>query len=169
MESDWMDQQLLTAARQLDTVLRARNWRLATAESCTGGWVGKVLTDLPGSSDWFGFGFITYANAAKQQILGVPEALLASVGAVSEEVAQAMAEGARAVAGADAALAITGVAGPGGGSVAKPVGTVCFGWSLLGRVETETRWFRGNREAVRRQSVAHAINQLVAHATAGGN
>ena len=161
MQSEWTDRQLLTVARELEVLCRSRSWVLATAESCTGGWVGKVLTDLPGSSDWFGFGFITYANAAKQQLLGVPEELLARTGAVSEPVARAMADGARAVAGADAAIAITGVAGPGGGSVGKPVGTVCFGWALPGRVETQRHWFSGNREAVRRQSVAHALGKLV--------
>jgi nicotinamide-nucleotide amidase len=135
---------------------------LATAESCSGGWVAKCLTDVAGSSGWFERGFVTYSNAAKQEMLGVPAALLATHGAVSEAVAQAMAQGALAHSHANVALAISGIAGPGGAVPGKPVGTVCFAWCVEdGRIRVETVHFAGDRSAVRRQSVAHALNGLL--------
>jgi len=122
------DEELHQLARELADKLLARGWMLASAESCTGGWVGQLLTSLPGSSQWYERGFITYANAAKIEMLGVPEATLATHGAVSEETARAMATGALARSHAHAALAISGIAGPDGGTPQKPVGLVCYGW-----------------------------------------
>lgn len=121
---------LLERVAALLAAAKARGWRLASAESCTGGLVAAHLTEIAGSSAVFEYGFVTYANEAKTALLGVPEATLAAVGAVSEEVARAMAEGALARSGADAAVSITGIAGPGGGSEAKPVGLVHFGLAL---------------------------------------
>ena len=145
----------------LATRLRPRGWRLATAESCTGGLIATTCTDLAGSSDWFDRGFVTYSNVAKSEMLGVDAALIARDGAVSESVARAMAIGAQREAGVEAAVAVTGVAGPGGGSVAKPVGTVWFAWALPGRVWAECRHFDGDRAAVRQQTCDHALAVLV--------
>ena len=141
--------------------LKQRGWMLATAESCTGGLIAGACTELPGSSDWFERGFVSYSNAAKTELLGVDAALIAAHGAVSETVARAMAEGALARSHAQASLAVTGVAGPSGGSVDKPVGTVWFAWSLAGRTTTERRQFTGDRAAVRAATVAHALQRLV--------
>ena len=148
--------------QNLAVALRARGWMLATAESCTGGGIAAACTDLAGSSDWFERGFVTYSNAAKTDLLGVPAELIARHGAVSEPVARAMAEGALAHARAQVALAVTGVAGPGGGSADKPVGTVWFSWGLPGVTETECRHFDGDRAAVRAQTVVHALAGLLA-------
>ena len=139
-----------------------RGWQLAAAESCTGGLIAAACTELAGSSDWFERGFVTYSNAAKTELLGVPAALIEAHGAVSEPVARAMAQGALARSAAQLALSVTGIAGPGGGSSAKPVGTVWFGLALPGRVWTDCRRFDGDRAAVRRASVAHALGTLVA-------
>ena len=153
-------------ARLIETLaaaLTARGWLLATAESCTGGWIAKCCTDLAGSSDWFERGFVTYSNRAKCELLGVSTDLLERDGAVSEAVARAMAAGARQRAGVDVALAVTGIAGPEGGSPDKPVGTVWFGWALTGdETAAECRVFAGDRDAVRRQTVAHALHGLIA-------
>lgn len=146
----------------LADLLRPLGWRLATAESCTGGMIAAACTDLAGSSDWFDRGFVTYSNIAKSEMLGVESALIARDGAVSESVARAMATGAQREAGVEAALAVTGVAGPGGGSAAKPVGTVWFAWALPGRVWSECRHFEGDRAAVRAQTRDHALAELVA-------
>lgn len=140
--------------------LKAHGWLLASAESCTGGLIAAACTDLAGSSDWFERGFVTYSNAAKTELLGVPAELIASHGAVSEPVARAMAEGALARSRAQVSLAVTGIAGPGGGSADKPVGTVCFGWCVDGQLDAQTRRFDGDRAAVRAQSVAHALRGL---------
>lgn len=138
--------------------LAARNAFLATAESCTGGWAAQALTGLAGSSSWFERGFVTYSNAAKQEMLGVRAETLARYGAVSEETAREMALGALERSPAGVALAITGIAGPSGGSAGKPVGTVCFAWAAKGGApRSETRHFAGDREAVRRQSVERAL------------
>lgn len=143
-----------------DALLRG-GYFLATAESCTGGWVAQCMTAIAGSSAWFERGFVTYSNEAKQEMLGVPEEILIAHGAVSEATAVAMAEGVLAHSRAHWSLAITGVAGPSGGSPAKPVGTVCFAWaSRDGLVEVETRCFPGDRHAVRAQSVACALKGL---------
>lgn len=149
-------------AERLGGVLSARGEWLACAESCTGGWVAQSITAIAGSSGWFDRGFVTYSNAAKVEMLGVPEATLARHGAVSEAVARAMAQGALAHSRADWTLAITGIAGPGGGSPEKPVGTVCFAWA--GREAgclAQTRGFSGERAAVREQSVRHALAGLL--------
>ena len=145
--------------------LKADGRRIATAESCTGGWIGKVLTDIPGSSAWFETGYITYGNAAKTDCVGVATELLARDGAVSEAVVRAMATGALERSGADIAVAVSGIAGPDGGSEAKPVGTVWFAWALrrAGRVELRVRLarFEGDREAVRRAAVAAALGGVL--------
>ena len=146
---------------QISAQLRARGWMLATAESCTGGMIAAACTDLAGSSQWFERGFVTYSNAAKTELLGVPTALIAQHGAVSEPVARAMAEGAVAHAHAQVSVAVTGVAGPTGGSADKPVGTVWFGWSTNGVVTTEMRRFAGDRAAVRQATLAHALRGVV--------
>ncbi len=143
-----------------DLMLR-NGLKLATAESCTGGLIAAACTDLAGSSAWFERGFVTYANEAKTELLGVEAQLIEREGAVSEAVARAMALGALAHSHAQVALAVTGVAGPSGGSAAKPVGTVCFGFAVPGQVLTEQRHFEGDRAAVRTASVRHALVRLV--------
>ncbi len=158
-----VDQRSLEAlAAQLGECLLASSEKLSTAESCTGGWVAQCVTAISGSSDWFDRGFVTYSNDAKTEMLGVPAGVLAEHGAVSEPVAVAMAQGALIRSRAQWSVAITGVAGPTGGSVEKPVGTVCFSWAGSdGRVAAETCHFKGDREAVRAQSVRHALAGLV--------
>ncbi len=155
------DNELDRLAQTLGEALRARCWHIACAESCTGGWLAKSLTDVSGSSSWFGWGFVTYANAAKTAMLGVPAALIDAHGAVSEPVARAMAEGARRVSGAEVAVAVTGIAGPHGGTSAKPVGTVWIAWASPDTIHAEHELFAGDREAVRRQSVAHALRGML--------
>ena len=140
--------------------LRPNGWLLATAESCTGGLIAAACTELRGSSAWFERGFVTYSNAAKSDMLGVPPALLERHGAVSLEVAQAMALGALRHAQAQVALAVTGIAGPDGGSAAKPVGTVCFGWATPRGVQTRLCHFLGTRQQVRQLSVLQALQGL---------
>lgn len=141
--------------------LRQRGWQLATAESCTGGLIAAACTDLAGSSDWFERGLVTYSNTAKQQLLGVPAGTLHTDGAVSEATARAMAQGLLQHAPVQATLAVTGIAGPGGGSDDKPVGTVWFAWALPGRCWTERRVWPGDRAAVRAQTTRHALRTLV--------
>ncbi len=148
-------------ARRVGALLVERGLTCATAESCTGGWVAQVLTSVAGSSDWFECGFVTYSNAAKRDILGVSADLLVEFGAVSEATAAAMASGALARSAAGAALAVTGIAGPDGGTPDKPVGTVAFAWVLEGTTaETALAHFSGDRTAVRRLSVEYAIDGL---------
>lgn len=142
-------------------LLQKQRWMLATAESCTGGLIAGACTELAGSSAWFERGFVTYSNEAKTELLGVDAALIAAHGAVSEQVAHAMTLGALAASRAQVALAVTGVAGPTGGSAEKPVGTVWFGWSVGGKVRTERRRFDGDRATVRAATVAHALHTLV--------
>ncbi len=137
-----------------------KGWMLAIAESCTGGMIAAACTDLAGSSNWFERGFVTYSNAAKTAMLGVEPSLIAQHGAVSEPVAQAMATGALQHALAQVAVAVTGVAGPGGGTADKPVGLVCFGFALPGQLLTESQLFTGDRAAVRRATVRHALARL---------
>ena len=157
-----MDAVLADLSQQLGRALSARGLTLATAESCTGGWVAEVVTDTAGSSGWFERGFITYSNQAKADMLGVRTDTLARFGAVSEETAREMAAGAITNSGADWAISITGIAGPGGGSSVKPVGTVCFGWCRRGGTPgSETRCFSGARRDVRQQAVVHAIEGLL--------
>ena len=158
-----MDAELQRLSVETGAALQAAGALLATAESCTGGWVAEIVTATAGSSAWFDCGFVTYSNAAKQRMLGVADATLKAHGAVSEPVALEMARGALAHSDATAALSITGIAGPGGAVPGKPVGTVCFGWALAdGRIRSETRHFDGDREAVRRQSACHTLAVLLA-------
>lgn len=157
------DAELARLVDRLAQSLATRGWTLATAESCTGGWIAKCCTDRPGSSAWFERGFVTYSNRAKQDLLGVEPALLEREGAVSRGAALQMAAGARSRSGVDAALAVTGIAGPDGGSADKPVGTVWFGWAVdAAAAEAEVMCFNGSRDAVRRQAVAHALRGLIA-------
>ena len=152
--------------QRVAAALLARGEMLATAESCTGGQVAQELTAIPGSSEWFERGFVTYSNAAKTEMLGVPPETLAQHGAVSEATARAMANGALAHSHARRALAITGIAGPGGGSPEKPVGTVCFAWADgadAGMTCAVTRHFQGKRAKVRQQSVEFALAELLRH------
>jgi len=142
--------------------LLKKGFKLVTAESCTGGMIAAACTDLAGSSAWFERGFVTYSNDAKTELLGVEERVLRRAGAVCGPVAQAMAEGALAHSRAQVAVAVTGVAGPTGGSPAKPVGTVWFGFALPGQVVTEKCHFEGDRAAVRQATVRHALNRLLA-------
>lgn len=146
---------------QLAAALAGRGWMLATAESCTGGLIAAACTDLSGSSTWFERGFVTYSNAAKTELLGVDAGLIARHGAVSEVVARAMAFGAVRHSGAQVGVAVTGIAGPTGGSADKPVGTVWFGFSVDGQLSSETRRFDGDRAAVRAAAVRHALQRLL--------
>ena len=156
------DSSLEKRVRALAARLLEQGRRLATAESCTGGWIAKCCTDQPGSSTWFERGFVSYSDAAKHDALGVDAQVLQFAGAVSEAVARQMAAGALAHSAADVALAVTGIAGPDGGSEEKPVGTVWFAWDVAGTVESECMVFAGDRDAVRRQAVAHALDGLAA-------
>jgi nicotinamide-nucleotide amidase len=156
-----MDGEILALAEALGRAALAKRVLIATAESCTGGLVAGAITAIAGSSDWFERGFVTYSNAAKIEQLGVSAEAVQRFGAVSEEVALAMARGALAGSRAQWALAVTGVAGPAGGSPEKPVGTVCFGWAGPSRVEASRRLLPGDRAAVRRQSVAIALQGLI--------
>ncbi len=147
--------------RLLADLLLKKGWLLATAESCTGGLISAACTDLAGSSNWFERGFVSYSNEAKTELLGVAAALIAAHGAVSEEVVRAMAAGAISHSQAQVAVAVTGVAGPTGGSRAKPVGTVWFGFMVDGRLSSEIQHFDGDRAAVRLATVQHALQRLV--------
>jgi nicotinamide-nucleotide amidase len=161
------DKELFALAERVGQKLRAAGWRLATAESCTGGWVAKVCTDIAGSSQWFECGFVTYSNAAKIRDIGVSAQTLADHGAVSEATVREMAAGALRVSGADVAVAISGIAGPDGGTPMKPVGTVWFGLASRRRsadveVTAETRLFSGDRDLIRRLSVERALEMVLA-------
>lgn len=159
------DGELYALSERVGRALLGLRWRAATAESCTAGWIAKALTDVPGSSQWFECGFVTYSNAAKVRDLGVPQGVLAEHGAVSGETVREMALGVRRVSGADIAVATSGIAGPDGGVPGKPVGTVWFGlaWRRDDTVlhRAEVKLFAGNRELIRRQSVEHALRLLV--------
>jgi nicotinamide-nucleotide amidase len=146
---------------RLAAQLQARKLYLATAESCSGGLIAGACTDLSGSSNWFERGFVTYSNEAKSEMLGVDVSLISTHGAVSEEVARAMAQGALRHSRAQVSVAVTGVAGPTGGSVDKPVGLVWFGFALPGQLVTEKMHFAGDRAAVRAATVHHALQRLV--------
>jgi nicotinamide-nucleotide amidase len=149
-------------AGRVGGLLLEQNRKLATAESCTGGWVAKCITDIAGSSAWFDRGFVTYSNRAKQDMLGVAAATLEAQGAVSEATVSEMVRGALAHSAADIAVAVSGIAGPGGDVPGKPVGTVCLAWVVSGAPPcVETRHFDGDREAVRRQAVARALEGLL--------
>lgn len=164
-----MNDTLLTLSQQIGERLLSKAWQLSTAESCTGGWIARCITDIPGSSQWFESGFVTYSNAAKQRQLKVPADFFTgpnAPGAVSAETVTAMAQGALAASGAQFAVASSGVAGPGGGSIAKPVGTVWLAWAWsLGEGNrqclTQLQLFAGDREAVRLRSVEAALTGLL--------
>jgi nicotinamide-nucleotide amidase len=162
MDMQTSDAALDVLAVELGRVLAQAGLRLALAESCTGGWIAKVVTDVAGSSSWFDRGFVTYSNEAKMDLLGVPGEVLESHGAVSEQTVRHMAEGALRRAGVDVTVAVSGIAGPGGGSERKPVGTVCFAWARRGaETLTESSCFPGNRDLVRRRAVGHALHGLL--------
>lgn len=156
---------LIDLAARVGGALQQKDLLLATAESCTGGGVSQAVTEIAGSSEWFDCGFVTYSNASKIELLDVPAALLAQFGAVSEEVAGAMAEGAIANSNAHVSISTTGIAGPGGAVPGKPVGTICFGWSIDHHGHTHTYTERlvysGDRHAIREQTVAHALQGLL--------
>ncbi|MCK5696785.1 MAG: CinA family protein [Gammaproteobacteria bacterium] len=151
---------------QLATICLAQHKKIATAESCTGGMVAQLITDCAGSSQWFDRGFVTYSNLSKEQMLKVDKALIEQWGAVSEQVAEAMAQGVLYHSSADYSLAITGIAGPGGGTDSKPVGTVCFAWAYYDSANknikclSETQFFTGNRQFVRIQSAYYSLKIL---------
>ncbi len=148
-------------SRKVAKALKEKGESLVTAESCTGGWVAQAVTSVAGSSEWFERGYVTYSNAAKREELGVSKTTLARHGAVSEQTAREMARGALKRGRGTIALSITGVAGPGGGSAGKPVGTVCFGWAQGRRMRSETKRFKGGRASIRRQSVIHALKGML--------
>ena len=156
-----MPASLLSTVKAVASVLQTRQAMLACAESCTGGWIAKVITDQPGSSAWFERGFVTYSNLAKHQMLGVPLDMLEHQGAVSQPVAEAMALGALSHSAADYALAVTGIAGPEGGSIAKPVGMVWLAWAGPDAVHSQLAHFTGNREHIRRATVQAALDGLL--------
>ena len=161
------DGALAALAAEAGAALRQAGWRLALAESCTGGWLAKAVTDIAGSSGWFERGFVTYSNLAKEQQLGVSAGVLAAHGAVSAAVAEAMARGALRASTAEVALAISGIAGPDGGTADKPVGLVWFALALrAGATRSQSHVFEGNRDAVRRAAVAEGL-ALVAEAARG--
>ncbi len=154
-------------ANEVAQCLSQKHWHLTCAESCTGGWVAKCCTDIAGSSQWFDRGFVTYSNQSKQDLLSVSATTLEHFGAVSEQTASEMAEGALIQSGADISVAITGIAGPSGGSKDKPVGTVWFAWaSKNADTQTEHQHFNGDRESIRRQAVAFALKGIIKNARA---
>jgi nicotinamide-nucleotide amidase len=158
-----IDQELSGRSAALGALLAQRGWRIATAESCTGGLVAAAITATAGSSGWFDAGVVTYSNAMKATLLGVPDATLDVHGAVSEPTAVAMAEGVLRLAAADVAIAVTGIAGPGGAVPGKPVGTVCLAWAMRGHpASAASRWFDGDRADVRRQSALAALDGAIA-------
>ncbi|MFL6646758.1 MAG: CinA family protein [Sulfurifustis sp.] len=162
MTAELTDTELTALAAEVGQALTNAGLMLATAESCTGGWVGRVVTSVSGSSSWYERGFVTYSEDAKQELLGVSAQTLRQHGAVSEPTARAMAEGALARSRAHVTLAITGIAGPSGGTAQKPVGTVWFAWAAKGRATKALRQqLDGDREAIRRQSVVIALSELL--------
>ena len=165
-----MDSQLFDLAVRAGQSLKARGWMLVTAESCTGGWVAEAVTMVSGSSAWFERGFVTYTDLAKQEMLGVQSATLERHGAVSEATVRDMVTGALAHSRGDVAVSVSGVAGPTGGTPAKPVGMVCLGWGVRGGEPISiTRHFAGDREAVRRSAVIEALEGLIQLARADGD
>lgn len=156
-----MTNDILDLATRVGRALEAKGLLLATAESCTGGGVAQAVTEIAGSTGWFDCGFVTYSNVSKTELLNVSDAQIAQFGSVSEEVAGAMAEGALASSNAHVAVSTTGIAGPSGAVPGKPVGTVCFGWSRGDHTHTERLVFSGDRQAVREQTVAHALTGLL--------
>ncbi|WP_325891754.1 nicotinamide-nucleotide amidase [Grimontia sp. NTOU-MAR1] len=156
-------EQLVKLATQIGERLKASNQTVTTAESCTGGGISYVLTEVAGSSAWFERAFVTYSNDAKRELVGVATDTLVDHGAVSEEVVAEMAAGALKEANADFALAVSGIAGPTGGSEEKPVGMVCFGWATCKGTVTETCLFEGNRREIRHNTIAHSLCRLLSY------
>lgn len=160
-----MNSSITLLTQQLAQILLAKGFKIALAESCTGGLLAAHLTSLAGSSDWFERGFVTYSNQAKEESIGVPKELIERHGAVSEEVARAMAEGVLNHSLAQVSVAITGIAGPGGGSANKPVGMVCFAWGIqennLIQIRSHTKQFSGDRQSIREQACVYAIKSLL--------
>ncbi|MDY7538698.1 CinA family protein [Undibacterium sp. RTI2.1] len=148
-------------ATEVGSALQSKKLLLSVAESCTGGGVCQAITEIAGCSEWFDCGFITYSNSSKTELLNISDALIAQHGAVSEEIAAAMAEGALANSEAHVSLSTTGIAGPGGAVPGKPVGTVCFAWLVGGITHTERKVFSGDRHAVREQTIVHALDKLL--------
>ena len=165
-----MNPSITLLTQQLAQTLLAKGFKIALAESCTGGLLAAHLTSLAGSSDWFERGFVTYSNQAKEESIGVPKELIERYGAVSEEVAKAMAEGVLNHSLAQISAAITGIAGPGGGSANKPVGMVCFAWGIQvdDQIQTrsQTKQFSGDRQSIREQACVYAIESLLEQLTA---
>lgn len=157
-----MDHEIIALAERLGRQLKAKGAKIATAESCTGGGIAQAITEIPGSSEWFDRGFVTYSNAAKIQMLGVRPETLERHGAVSAETAAEMAAGALARSEADCAIAVTGIAGPGGGTEAKPVGTVFIAWQWRGQeVRISKNLFQGSRRQIRAETVKAAIEGMM--------
>lgn len=157
-----MNPELALLSERVGRVLAARGWTMASAESCTGGWIAEVVTATAGSSAWFDRGFVTYSNAAKREMLDVGSDTLVRHGAVSEQTVREMAAGALTHSQAQVAVAVSGIAGPAGGSADKPVGMVCLAWAIVGQpLRATTRHFDGDREAVRRQTVECALGELL--------
>jgi nicotinamide-nucleotide amidase len=154
---------LYRLAERVGKALKSRDQMLVTAESCTGGWIAQAVTMVPGSSEWFERGYVTYTYISKREMLGVKDATLGAHGAVAEEVVREMAEGALERSHAQVSVAVSGIAGPGGGMPGKPVGTVCFAWAAKGgATRAQTVRFRGDRDAVRRLSVERALKGVLA-------
>lgn len=164
-----MNSSITPLVQQLAQTLLTKGFKIALAESCTGGLLAAQLTSLPGSSQWFERGFVTYSNQAKEESIGVPKELIEGYGAVSEEVARAMAEGVLNHSLAQVSVSITGIAGPGGGSANKPVGMVCFAWGMLAddliQTRSQTKQFNGDRQSIREQACVYAIESLLAQLT----
>lgn len=156
------DQKLSLLATKLGDSLIQRGIMLASAESCTGGWIGQTITAIPGSSKWYERGFITYSNLSKQEMLGVDEHLLRKFGEVSEQIASEMAVGAICNSPAQLSIAVTGIAGPGGATEGKPVGMICHGWAIkAGLVKSSVCMLKGDRESIRKQAVAIALQGAI--------
>jgi nicotinamide-nucleotide amidase len=148
--------------QELARVLKKNGWHLSTAESCTGGMVAASITELAGSSEWFERGYVTYSNQSKSEDIDVSQNLIEQHGAVSDQVARAMALGAKQNSGSDLSLSITGIAGPTGGSPEKPIGTVCFAWALANdQIVSETKYFEGNRQQIRQQACDFSLRKLL--------
>ncbi len=154
-------EQLAALANEVGSLLKAQGMQLTTAESCTGGWLSKVITDVPGSSQWFDRGFVTYTNMSKREMLGVSPEILVRYGAVSEETVREMVKGALKRSHAKVSVGISGIAGPGGATIYKPVGTVCLAWNVGGVIKSITQHFEGDREQVRAQAVRDALQGLL--------
>lgn len=156
-----MEKRRQQLATELGEILLTRSWQVTCAESCTGGGIASAITSVAGSSGWFGVGFVTYSNTHKSRILGVAPAILETYGAVSRQVVEAMARGAREAAGADLSVAVSGIAGPDGGTADKPVGTVWIAWSTSQNTRAHCYQFDGDRSAVRLQTVVAAMEGLI--------